>query len=96
MELTQLIRLLLPSMANVGRMSLSGLTEAFCGAPLDKSQQCSNWTARPLSKEQVAYAAADAHVLTAIYDAVLAGSPVQVHRGLLQAVSSELKRTPVQ
>jgi ribonuclease D len=30
---------------------------------LDKSEQTSNWTRRPLSPEQVAYAAADVEVL---------------------------------
>eukprot|EP00959_Pyramimonas_sp_CCMP1952_P350330 7339736-Pyramimonas_sp.AAC.1 len=36
---------------------LSGLVEAVLGLPLDKRHQCSDWDARPLSPEQLAYAA---------------------------------------
>lgn len=37
--------------------SLSRLTEAFLGKALNKNQQCSDWSQRPLSDEQVEYAA---------------------------------------
>merc|ERR1712048_1544997 len=33
---------------------------------LDKSQQCSDWCTRPLSKEQIRYAASDAYVLLSL------------------------------
>jgi hypothetical protein len=48
--------------------SLSALVERTLGKPLDKSQQASNWAARPLSEAQMLYAANDAHVLTVLFD----------------------------
>jgi hypothetical protein len=48
--------------------SLSALVERTLGRPLDKSQQASNWAARPLSEAQMLYAANDAHVLTVLFD----------------------------
>lgn len=47
---------------------------------LDKSQQCSAWQQRPLSSAQLAYAAADAHCLTAIFDALLRLQPLVLAR----------------
>jgi ribonuclease D len=44
--------------------SLAGILEARFGRKLDKSQQRSDWRQRPLTKEQVAYAAEDtSHLL---------------------------------
>ena len=37
---------------------------------LDKTQQCSDWGRRPLEREQLAYAALDAHILLEIHDAL--------------------------
>lgn len=39
------------------------------GCRLDKSQQCSDWQLRPLSPQQTAYAALDAHSLVQVFDA---------------------------
>lgn len=36
-----------------GEISLSGLSEAVVGRPLDKSQQVSDWERRPLSEQQL-------------------------------------------
>lgn len=44
------------------------------GVPLDKSEQCSAWHKRPLSCEQLAYAANDAAVLLALLDALTANA----------------------
>lgn len=52
-----------PGVSPVARRGLSGLVEAQLGLPLDKSLQCSQWDARPLSADQIRYAAADAVVL---------------------------------
>lgn len=38
---------------------LKNLTHELLGIPLDKEQQSSDWAARPLSPQQVAYAASD-------------------------------------
>lgn len=48
--------------------SLSTLVRKVLGLPLDKSQQASSWGCRPLTHEQLVYAANDAHVLTVLYD----------------------------
>jgi len=47
---------------------LSLLTKDVLGAPLDKTFQMSNWKRRPLTNDQIEYAALDAHVLISIYD----------------------------
>ena len=50
------------------RVGLATLTKMVLGATLSKEQQCSDWSRRPLSAAQVAYAAADAFYLTLIFD----------------------------
>ncbi|VEU37465.1 unnamed protein product [Pseudo-nitzschia multistriata] len=46
---------------------LSRACEHYLGKPLDKSEQCSLWSSRPLSDRQRSYAALDAWVCVAIY-----------------------------
>lgn len=51
--------------------SLKDLCEDYLGIKLDKEQQCSDWTKRELSPEQIQYAANDVmylHALKAILD----------------------------
>ncbi|EFJ13438.1 hypothetical protein SELMODRAFT_122415 [Selaginella moellendorffii] len=50
--------------------SLSHICRDVFGRPLCKSLQCSDWELRPLTEEQISYAAADAHCLLAILDAL--------------------------
>eukprot|EP00978_Attheya_sp_CCMP212_P029301 scaffold103624_cov56-Attheya_sp.AAC.4 len=50
---------------------LSRVAHHYLGKPLDKAEQCSVWTARPLSLEQRTYAALDAWVCAAIYEKLL-------------------------
>mmetsp|Transcript_51874 Transcript_51874/g.126514 ORF Transcript_51874/g.126514 Transcript_51874/m.126514 type:complete len:82 (+) Transcript_51874:3-248(+) len=45
--------------------SLRLVCEALLGKSMDKTHQCSDWDARPLSDAQLRYAALDAHVLRA-------------------------------
>jgi ribonuclease D len=45
---------------------LSRLCEVFLGKQLDKAEQCSDWLIRPLSPEQIEYAALDAWACAAI------------------------------
>ncbi len=45
---------------------LSALCDAQLGLPLDKQLQCSAWGKRPLSSDQLRYAAADAACLLAL------------------------------
>ncbi len=44
---------------NLENTSLSALLQTYCGVALDKDQQRSNWTKRPLSEKQLAYAQQD-------------------------------------
>ena len=48
-------------------VSLSLLVYMFWGKPLDKSQQCTDWSIRPLSSKQTIYAAADAYVSRLVF-----------------------------
>ncbi len=49
---------------------LGGLVEAIFGLPLDKRDQMSDWDRRPLTKEQMLYAALDAYVLLEVFAAL--------------------------
>ncbi|XP_057355268.1 exonuclease mut-7 homolog isoform X2 [Manis pentadactyla] len=53
-----------------GPRGLSLLVQQVLGKPLDKTQQLSNWDRRPLSEEQLVYAAADAYCLLEVYQAL--------------------------
>ena len=50
-----------------GGHSLKSVCERELGIVLDKSEQVSDWSRRPLSERQVAYAALDAEVLLQLY-----------------------------
>jgi hypothetical protein len=49
-------------------IGLSRVCEKYLGKPLDKSEQCSVWNARPLSIRQRAYASLDAWACAALYE----------------------------
>jgi hypothetical protein len=49
---------------------LSGYAQHYLGLPLCKYQQKSDWEARPLSRQQLQYAALDAYVLLQIHDKI--------------------------
>jgi ribonuclease D len=51
--------------------SYDSLARALAGAQIDKAHRFSDWSARPLSAAQVAYAAADVTHLRVIYEALL-------------------------
>lgn len=52
------------------KAGLSRVTQALLGKPLDKSEQCSMWSERPLSESQRSYAALDAWTCVAILNKV--------------------------
>ncbi|XP_024388476.1 uncharacterized protein [Physcomitrium patens] len=54
-----------------GTHSLTAISKAVLGHPLCKDAQCSNWEQRPLSQDQILYAAADTHCLLALFDTLL-------------------------
>lgn len=49
-------------------LGLSRVCEKHLGKPLDKSEQCSLWSARPLSMRQRVYASLDAWACAALYE----------------------------
>ncbi|KAM6170163.1 exonuclease mut-7 homolog [Rhynchocyon petersi] len=49
---------------------LSLLVQQVLGRPLDKTQQLSNWSRRPLREQQLIYAATDAYCLLEVYRAL--------------------------
>ncbi len=53
-------------------LGLSALVEGHFGVRLSKANQRSDWGRRPLTQEQIAYAALDTHYLLPLYD-LLAG-----------------------
>jgi 3'-5' exonuclease len=52
------------------KAGLSRVCQSLLGKPLDKSEQCSMWSERPLSETQRSYAALDAWTCVAIWDKV--------------------------
>lgn len=64
------------------RGGLSGLAEKILGAGLNKTRRNSNWEQRPLSQNQLEYAALDAVVLLQIFHHVRSCSqPTDVSEG---------------
>ena len=63
-----LLQLRCPDVHASGGGGLSGVVNANLGLPLDKSQQCSDWSCRPLTSVQLRYAATDAACLVALLD----------------------------
>jgi 3'-5' exonuclease len=59
---TKVVRLRRQKNARLLTSSLSRLTEHFLGRSVNKDQQVSDWSARPLTNEQIEYAALDALV----------------------------------
>ena len=57
-----------PSVSSKDLEGLSKLSIKLLGKSVDKSMQCSDWSLRPLSKEQLDYASIDAHVQTKMFD----------------------------
>lgn len=55
--------------------SLSAVALRSLGVHLDKSLQTSNWARRPLTPDQLCYAAADAEILPALREALCATEP---------------------
>ena len=57
-------------------LGLSAACEHFLGKALDKSEQCSDWSMRPLTEEQREYAALDAWACAAIHVKIAASHKV--------------------
>jgi ribonuclease D len=70
-------------------LGLSALVEATFGVRLSKSNQRSDWGRRPLSREQIAYAALDTHFLLPLRD--LLASELDA-KGALDEAQGEFRR----
>lgn len=68
LETHDLIKYLQPVLRNP--MSLKNLTKEYLNCDLLKTQQLSDWSRRPLSSQQLHYAACDALVLLRLHDAI--------------------------
>ena len=55
--------------------SLRKVCARSLGVHLDKAQQCSDWSRRPLQPVQLLYAAIDAHILLELHEALTAAPP---------------------
>jgi len=67
-----------PSVSSKDLEGLSKLSIKLLGKSVDKSMQCSDWSVRPLSKEQLDYASIDAHVQTKMFDVLCFYSELSV------------------
>ena len=52
----------------LNKLGLSRICQHYFGKPLDKGEQCSFWSSRPLSERQRVYAALDAWACAAVYE----------------------------
>ena len=66
----------------IRRAGLAVLSASVLGAYVDKTEQCSDWARRPLTPSQIAYAAADAHLLTVAFDRCVAEAPDAIEAAL--------------
>ena len=76
LDLATLSRAVLQGTPRAALASLSKLTAACLGRPLDKAEQCSDWTRRPLTDRQREYAALDAAVCARCLRVLAGGSTV--------------------
>ena len=53
-----------------GGHGLAAVVRRHLGRHLDKTEQCSDWSNRPLSRAQLDYAALDAELMPELYDAL--------------------------
>jgi ribonuclease D len=74
------------TLSNHPARNLGGLIEAETGSPLDKSQQQSDWSKRPLSEAQLSYAANDVIYLPEIANTLTAHV---ASKGLLHVLRAE-------
>lgn len=70
LDTNDMMKRLTPSLTRL--VSLKDMVKTFLHADLIKTCQLSDWTARPLSAEQLHYASCDAVVLLRLYDAMAA------------------------
>jgi hypothetical protein len=67
-----------PSVSSKDLEGLSKLSIKLLGKSVDKTMQCSDWSVRPLSIEQIDYASIDAHIQTKMFDVLCFYSELSV------------------
>ncbi len=75
--------------------SLSALVQGELGVALGKGDRLTDWLARPLTDEQLAYAASDVEHLLELYDLLAAQLAALGRDGWAQEVCEELRTRPV-
>ena len=83
-----------PDKRKLARVGLATLVASVLGAYVDKTEQCSDWERRPLTNDQVDYAAADAHVLTVLFDRCFNHAPAAVAEALADPAAPLAKPPP--
>lgn len=56
---------------------------------MSKTQQCSDWGKRPLTRAQIDYAAADGHSVVRMLDTLVLAKPEAAEQSLLKFTSTE-------
>ncbi|VEU34764.1 unnamed protein product [Pseudo-nitzschia multistriata] len=87
-ELSTLAERLHPKSARPSLGSLQRLTKLVLGYSVAKEQQCSNWEARPLTSNQVEYAALDCALPPRLLDQMTEGSGTARMKQVLPQVTS--------
>lgn len=90
-ELSTLAQRLHPKSAHPSLGSLQRLTKLVLGYNITKEQQCSNWEARPLTSNQVEYAALDCALPPRLLDQMTEGSGTAKMKQVLPQVTSSWK-----
>eukprot|EP00536_Pseudo-nitzschia_multiseries_P006555 jgi/Psemu1/304241/fgenesh1_kg.142_\ len=85
-ELSTLAQRLHPKSARPSLGSLQRLTRLVLGYSITKEQQCSNWEARPLTSNQVEYAALDCALPPRLLDQMTEGSGTAKMKEVLPSI----------
>ena len=80
-----------PDLPKIEIEGINKLSIKQLGLPVDKSMQCSDWSVRPLSHEQVMYAGMDAWILTQLFDSLLLLSDISMKNDMKKTVKSLCK-----
>lgn len=72
LDLSTLAKKAYPDVSSRSMEGLNKLCQHQLSYAIDKSMQCSDWSQRPLSKEQLKYASLDAYVLILLFDSITA------------------------
>lgn len=83
-----------PEKRKLAKSGLAVVVASVLGAYVDKTEQCSDWQRRPLTRAQLAYAAADAHCLTVVFDRCACAAPDAIAAALADPDPNLLAEPP--